>query len=154
MDIFKGQNLLEFSNRFKTDEDRKEYIAGIKWDDRFECHKLPTYARAIDRLRASSSCASKVVYLNPPPITFGENILHLYGKNFGVSKLFGQMAILFALLVKQVQIPLVNTFLIRASRLHPTHVPIGGFYARFIKSISVDQLKVLKIIVSSLFLLY
>lgn len=39
MDIFKGQNLLEFSDRFKTDEDCKEYLAGIKWDDGFECRK-------------------------------------------------------------------------------------------------------------------
>lgn len=30
MNIFKGQNLLEFSDRFKTDEDRKQYLAGIK----------------------------------------------------------------------------------------------------------------------------
>ncbi|MBC7655298.1 MAG: IS1595 family transposase, partial [Oligoflexus sp.] len=30
MDIFKGQNLLEFSDRFKTDEDCKEYLSTIK----------------------------------------------------------------------------------------------------------------------------
>jgi len=30
MDIFKGQNLLEFSDRFKTDDDCKEYLASIK----------------------------------------------------------------------------------------------------------------------------
>jgi len=30
MDVFKGQNLLEFSDRFKTDEDCKEYLAQIK----------------------------------------------------------------------------------------------------------------------------
>ena len=28
MDIFKGQNLLEFSDRFKTDLDCKEYLSG------------------------------------------------------------------------------------------------------------------------------
>ena len=39
MDIFKGQNLLEFSDRFKTDEDCKEYLAMIKWNDGFECLK-------------------------------------------------------------------------------------------------------------------
>ena len=39
MNVFKGQNLLEFSDRFKTDEDCKEYLAGIKWDDGFECRK-------------------------------------------------------------------------------------------------------------------
>jgi len=39
MNIFKGQNLLEFSDRFKSDEDCKEYLAGIKWNDGFECRK-------------------------------------------------------------------------------------------------------------------
>lgn len=39
MNIFKGQNLLEFSDRFKTDQDCKEYLAKIKWNDGFECLK-------------------------------------------------------------------------------------------------------------------
>jgi ribosomal protein L37E len=39
MNIFKGQNLLEFFDRFKTDEECKEYLAGIKWNDGFECRK-------------------------------------------------------------------------------------------------------------------
>jgi len=30
MDIFKGQNLLEFSDQFKTDENCKQYLASIK----------------------------------------------------------------------------------------------------------------------------
>ncbi len=30
MDIFKGQNILEFSDRFKTDEKRKEYLTFFK----------------------------------------------------------------------------------------------------------------------------
>lgn len=39
MDIFKGQNLLEFSDRFKTDLDCKEYLSGIKWRESFKCVK-------------------------------------------------------------------------------------------------------------------
>ena len=39
MDIFKGQNLLEFSDRFKTDLDCKEYLSVIKWKDSFKCLK-------------------------------------------------------------------------------------------------------------------
>lgn len=39
MNIFKGQNLLEFSDRFKSDQDCKEYLAEIKWKDGFECLK-------------------------------------------------------------------------------------------------------------------
>lgn len=39
MDVFKGQNLLEFSDRFKTELDCKEYLAAIKWKDGFKCVK-------------------------------------------------------------------------------------------------------------------
>lgn len=39
MDIFKGQNLLEFSERFKTDESCKEYLGQIKWKDGYNCRK-------------------------------------------------------------------------------------------------------------------
>jgi transposase-like protein len=39
MNIFKGQNLLEFGERFKTDDNCKEYLATIKWQNGFECVK-------------------------------------------------------------------------------------------------------------------
>jgi len=39
MDIFKGQNLLEFSDRFKTDEDCKEYLSQIKVKTPFKCSR-------------------------------------------------------------------------------------------------------------------
>lgn len=39
MDIFKGQNLLEFSDRFKTDLDCKEYLASIKSQTDYKCLK-------------------------------------------------------------------------------------------------------------------
>jgi len=39
MDIFKGQNLLEFSERFKTNEDCKSYLSEIKWGNGFHCRK-------------------------------------------------------------------------------------------------------------------
>jgi hypothetical protein len=31
MEIFRGQNLIEFAERFKTDEDCKKYLYKIKW---------------------------------------------------------------------------------------------------------------------------
>ncbi|MGO2103533.1 MAG: IS1595 family transposase [Psychroflexus halocasei] len=37
MDIFKGQNLLEFADRFKTDRDCKQYLASIKSKSGFKC---------------------------------------------------------------------------------------------------------------------
>ena len=39
MDIFKGQNLLEFSEQFKTNEDCKSYLSEIKWGNDFHCRK-------------------------------------------------------------------------------------------------------------------
>ena len=39
MEIFKGQNLLEFSDRFKTDRDCKEYLSLLKWKDGYKCIK-------------------------------------------------------------------------------------------------------------------
>ncbi|MFB6307038.1 MAG: IS1595 family transposase [Flavobacteriales bacterium] len=39
MELFKGKNLLEFAERFKTDLDCKEYLADLKWKDSFSCVK-------------------------------------------------------------------------------------------------------------------
>ncbi len=39
MDLFKGQNLLEFAERFKTDDDCLEYLAYMKWSDDYKCLK-------------------------------------------------------------------------------------------------------------------
>ena len=39
MNLFTGQNLLEFSDRFKTDENCKEYLANLKWELGFNCLK-------------------------------------------------------------------------------------------------------------------
>ena len=37
MDIFQGQNLLEFAERFKTDLDCKKYLGEIKWKEGYNC---------------------------------------------------------------------------------------------------------------------
>ena len=55
MDIFKGQNLIEFSERFKTDMDCKEYLSGIKWEEGFKCVKCGHDASQI-RTNYSRTC--------------------------------------------------------------------------------------------------
>ena len=40
MELFKGQSLLEFTERFKTDLDCEEYLASLKWVDGYCCSKL------------------------------------------------------------------------------------------------------------------
>ncbi len=39
MEIFKGQNLLEFSDRFRTDTDCKEYLSFLKSQSGYKCLK-------------------------------------------------------------------------------------------------------------------
>ena len=39
MELFKGQSLLEFSERFKTGLDCEEYLASLKWEDEYCCRK-------------------------------------------------------------------------------------------------------------------
>ena len=39
MELFKGQSLLEFTERFKTDLDCEEYLAPIKWEKGYCCRK-------------------------------------------------------------------------------------------------------------------
>ncbi len=40
MELFKGQNLIQFSKRYKTDENCKEYLARIKWEKGYESVNL------------------------------------------------------------------------------------------------------------------
>lgn len=59
MEIFKGQNLLEFSDQFKTDENCKEYLANIKWGKEFKCVKCGHAASQIrkDFSRTCNKCS-------------------------------------------------------------------------------------------------
>lgn len=57
MDIFKGQNLLEFSERFKTDLDCKEYLGHIKWKNDYNCRKCGNKSYQI-RKNFSRTCNS------------------------------------------------------------------------------------------------
>ena len=40
MELFKGQSLLEFTERFKTDLDCEEYLASLKWEKGYWCRWL------------------------------------------------------------------------------------------------------------------
>ena len=61
MDIFKGQNLLEFSDRFKTDLDCKEYLAFLKDKTAYKCLKCnhKAYQRKFDFSRQCNVCGHK-----------------------------------------------------------------------------------------------
>ena len=55
MNIFKGENLLEFADRFKTDLDCKKYLADIKWKDGVSCVKC-SHKKAQIRKDFSRTC--------------------------------------------------------------------------------------------------
>lgn len=59
MDIFKGQNLLEFAERFKTDLNCKEYLGKIKWKDGYSCRKCDntTYQVRNNFSRTCNKCS-------------------------------------------------------------------------------------------------
>ena len=40
MEIFKGQNLREFAERFRTDQDCREYLSKIKWSEQYVCRNV------------------------------------------------------------------------------------------------------------------
>ena len=39
MKIFKGQNILDFAEQFKTDLDCKKYLSEVKWSEVYKCRK-------------------------------------------------------------------------------------------------------------------
>jgi transposase-like protein len=59
MDIFKGQNLLEFTQRFKTEEDCKKYLSELKWSQGFICRKCGHQGSQIrkDYSRTCNKCS-------------------------------------------------------------------------------------------------
>jgi hypothetical protein len=59
MNLFTGQNILEFTDRFKTEEDCKEYLANFKWELGFICLKCKHQKSQIrkDFSRTSNKCS-------------------------------------------------------------------------------------------------
>jgi transposase-like protein len=59
MNIFKGQNLLEFNERFNTNEDCMEYLAYFKWSEGYKCLKCGHPASQIrkDYSRTCNRCS-------------------------------------------------------------------------------------------------
>ncbi|MEB2786954.1 IS1595 family transposase [Algoriphagus persicinus] len=59
MDIFKGQELIEFSRRFQTELDCKKYLSELKWKDGFTCRKCGHQGSQIrkDYARTCNKCS-------------------------------------------------------------------------------------------------
>lgn len=59
MDIFKGQDLLTFTERFKSDDDCKEYLAHWKWSEHYNCTKCGHTGNQVrkDHSRTCNKCS-------------------------------------------------------------------------------------------------
>lgn len=70
MDIFKGQEVIEFSRRFQTDLDCKKYLAELKWKDGFSCRKCghqgsqirKDYARTCNKCSDTESAGAGILF--------------------------------------------------------------------------------------------
>lgn len=59
MRLFKGQNLLEFTERFKIDKDCKKYLSELKWNDGYNCRSCnhDRYQLRSDLSRTCNKCS-------------------------------------------------------------------------------------------------
>jgi transposase-like protein len=70
MELFQGQNLLEFAAHFKTDLDCKEYLSEIKWKDDYICVKCShkksqirrDYSRTCNKCSHTESASSNTLF--------------------------------------------------------------------------------------------
>jgi hypothetical protein len=70
MEIFTGQNLIEFAERFKSDNDCKEYLTHFKWDKGFSCFKCshtgyqtrPNYSRTCNKCSHTESTTANTLF--------------------------------------------------------------------------------------------
>lgn len=81
MEIFIGQNLVEFTERFKTDLDCKGYLAEIKWEDGYVCRKCK-HTNATVR-KDQSRCCTRCKTIESPT---ANTVFHKV--KFGIRKAF------------------------------------------------------------------
>lgn len=81
MDIFKGQNVLEFSARFKTDLDCSVYLASVKWSSGYKCRKCGHDKCQIRKNH--SRCCNKCSHIESPIV---DTLFHRV--RFGLLKAF------------------------------------------------------------------
>jgi len=70
MELFQGQNLLEFAERFKTDLDCKEYLSEMKWKEDYNCVKCEhkksqirrDYSRTCNKCSHTESASSNTLF--------------------------------------------------------------------------------------------
>jgi hypothetical protein len=83
MEKFKGESIIEFFDRFKTDRDCLEYLATIKWKEGFRCLKCSHTKFTIRKLNFARDC-NRCHHVESPT---ANTIFHKV--KFGIRKAFG-----------------------------------------------------------------
>lgn len=81
MDISLGQNLIEFAERFKTDQDCLDYLAELKWTDGFTCVKCGHKGSQVRKNKART--CNKCSHIETPT---ANTLFHKV--KFGIKKAF------------------------------------------------------------------
>jgi len=81
MEIFKGENLVEFTERFQTDNDCKRYLAQIKWKEGYTCRRC-RHTKATIRKDYSRCCTRCKTIESPTAGTLFHKV------KFGIRKAF------------------------------------------------------------------
>jgi len=66
MDIFKGQNILEFSDKFKTDTNCYEYLSELKWANGYKCSKCGGLKYTVEKDGKMSRQCHKCHHIESP----------------------------------------------------------------------------------------
>jgi len=56
MELFTGQNILDFTDKFKTDLDCLSYLASIKWENGYQCKKCGHSKHTIRKSNYARDC--------------------------------------------------------------------------------------------------
>jgi transposase-like protein/ribosomal protein L37AE/L43A len=82
MELFKGQSVIDFLNRFKTDLDCQEYLANIKWKDGYVCPKCGHTKFTVRKANYGHDCNRCHHIESPTAQTIFHNV------KFGLQKAF------------------------------------------------------------------
>lgn len=83
MESFKGESIIDFFDKFKTDLDCLEYLASIKWQDDFKCSKCNHTKFTVRKANFARDC-NLCHYVESPS---ANTLFHKV--KFGIRKAFG-----------------------------------------------------------------
>jgi len=83
MEKFKGESIIDFFDKYKTDLDCLEYLAMIKWKDGYKCSKCNHEKHTVRKANFARDC-NRCHHIESPT---ANTLFHKV--KFGVRKAFG-----------------------------------------------------------------